>query len=79
VHPNTISAAANALILDVPILRVSVPTVIVNDDPLLENGSTLCKEKSLLYLLVWKPERTGNKADTFGTLLGSEIYSGLAR
>ena len=33
------------------------------DNPLLENGNTLCKGKPVAYLLVWKPERTGNEAD----------------
>jgi hypothetical protein len=33
------------------------------DDPVLENGNKLCKGKPIAYLIVWKSERVGNKAD----------------
>lgn len=37
--------------------------VVSPDNPLLENGNTLCKGKPVAYVLVWKSERTGNEAD----------------
>jgi hypothetical protein len=33
------------------------------DDPVLENGNKLCKSKFVVYLLVWKSEKTGKEAD----------------
>jgi hypothetical protein len=33
------------------------------DDPVLENGNRLCKGKPIVYLIVWKSEKTGNEAD----------------
>ncbi len=32
------------------------------DDPVLENGNRLCKGKPIVYLIVWKSEKTGNEA-----------------
>jgi hypothetical protein len=48
------------------------------DNPLLENGSTLCQGKPVAYLLVWKPERTGNVADprTLAPFSGSRFMAG---
>ena len=48
------------------------------DNPLLENGNTLCKGKPVAYLLVWKPERTGNEADprTLAPFSGPEFMVG---
>ena len=33
------------------------------DQPVLENGNTLCKGKPVAYLIVWKSEKTGKEAD----------------
>ena len=33
------------------------------DDPVLENGNKLCKNKPVAYLIVWKSEMTGQEAD----------------
>jgi hypothetical protein len=38
--------------------RVSPP-----DNPVLENGNTLCKGKQIAYVLVWKSEKVANEAD----------------
>jgi hypothetical protein len=48
------------------------------NNPLLENGNTLCKVKPVAYLLVWKPERTGNEADprTLAPFSGPEFMVG---
>ena len=48
------------------------------DNPLLENGNTLCKGKSVAYVLVWKPERTGNEADlrTLAPFSGPKFIAG---
>jgi hypothetical protein len=48
------------------------------DNPLLENGNTLCKGRSVAYLLVWKPERTGNEADlrTLAPFSGPRFMTG---
>ncbi len=32
------------------------------DDPVLENGSKLCRGKPVVYLIVWKSEKTGTTA-----------------
>ena len=33
------------------------------DDPVLQNGNTLCKRKPIAFLIVWRPEKAGNEAD----------------
>jgi hypothetical protein len=33
------------------------------EDPVLENGNTICKGKGIAYLLVWKSQRIGREAD----------------
>jgi hypothetical protein len=37
--------------------------VTLPDDPILENGSGLCKGKSVAYLIVWKSEKVSSEPD----------------
>jgi hypothetical protein len=48
------------------------------DDPVLENGSKLCKGKPIAYLIVWKSEKVGNEADprTLAPFSGHRLNAG---
>jgi hypothetical protein len=50
------------------------------DDPVLENGSKLCKGRVVLYLIVGKPEKTGNETDprTLAPFSGHRFTTGSA-
>ena len=51
------------------------------DDPVLENGSKLCKGKPVAYLIMWKPEKVAKEIDprTLGVLLRAKVRPRLAR
>jgi hypothetical protein len=48
------------------------------DDPVLQNGNTLCKRKPIAYLIVWRPEKAGNEADprTLAPFSGQKLNAG---
>lgn len=48
------------------------------DDPGLENGNKLCKNKPVAYLIVWKSEKTGKEADprTLAAFSGQKFNAG---
>jgi hypothetical protein len=48
------------------------------DDPVLENGSRLCKGKPIAYLIVWKSEKIGNETDprTLTPFSGPKLSAG---
>ena len=53
--------------------RVTTP-----DDPGLENGNQLCKNKPVAYLIVWKSEKVGKEADprTLVPFSGQKLSAG---
>jgi len=48
------------------------------DDPVLENGNKLCKNKPVAYLIIWKSEKTGKETDprTLAPFSGPKLNSG---
>jgi hypothetical protein len=48
------------------------------DDPVLENGSRLCKGKPVAYLMVWKSEPVGKESDprTLAPFSGPKLSTG---
>jgi hypothetical protein len=48
------------------------------DDPALENGNKLCKGKPVVYLIVWKSEKTGSETDprTLAPFAGQKFTPG---
>jgi hypothetical protein len=52
--------------------------VAVPDDPILQNGNTLCKGKPIAYLIVWKSEKIGNETDprTLAPFSGQKLNAG---
>ena len=57
----------------VDLYRVSPP-----DDPVLENGNKLCRNKSVAFLIVWKSEKTGKETDprTLAPFSGQKLSAG---
>jgi hypothetical protein len=49
-----------------------------SDNPVLQNGNTLCKGKPIAYLIVWKSEKAGNEADprTLAPFSGQKLNAG---
>jgi hypothetical protein len=50
------------------------------DDPVLENGSKLCKGKPIAYLIVWKSEKAGKEAEprNLAPFSGQKLNAGSA-
>ena len=48
------------------------------DDPILQNGNTLCKGKPIAYLIVWKSEKVGNETGprTLAPFSGPKLNAG---
>ncbi len=48
------------------------------DAPILENGNQPCKGKPVVYLLVWKSEKTSNESDprTLAPFSGQKFSAG---
>ena len=44
-------------------LRADLYRITPPDDPVLENGSKLCKGKPVAYVIMWKPEKVAKEID----------------
>jgi len=52
--------------------------VIPPDDPVVEDGSKLCKSKPVAYLIIWKSEKSGKDVDprTLAPFSGQKLSAG---